>query len=173
VRGRMRCYNDSDDRHSIVFAVLVCLVALLLPYRARVAWYALVPSPFICPTDCWKNGKIHHGYDRNAESIRGRVMAESREACAVLFSGGTDSTCVAGLCAEKFSTVHLLTFHELATGHSPVPQRERRALTNALRPRQIYSPLDFDRSTRTQAVLRELRAQPPSPWLFLARNARV
>jgi hypothetical protein len=39
----------------------------------------------------------------------------------VLFSGGTDSTCSAALCADKFESVHLLTFYEKATARSPVP----------------------------------------------------
>jgi hypothetical protein len=39
----------------------------------------------------------------------------------VVFSGGTDSTCVAALAAERHSAVHLLTYHELGTKHSPVP----------------------------------------------------
>lgn len=42
--------------------------------------------------------------------------------CVVLYSGGTDSTCVAALCAEEYSKVHLLTFYEQATRHSPIPK---------------------------------------------------
>jgi NH3-dependent NAD+ synthetase len=42
--------------------------------------------------------------------------------CIVLYSGGTDSTCVAALCAEEFNRVHLLTFHERATQNSPFPK---------------------------------------------------
>jgi hypothetical protein len=41
--------------------------------------------------------------------------------CAVLYSGGSDSTCVAALMAERFDRVHLLTFEELATRGSPFP----------------------------------------------------
>lgn len=41
--------------------------------------------------------------------------------CAILFSGGTDSFCTAGLACEKFDEVHLLTFFEKATESSPIP----------------------------------------------------
>jgi hypothetical protein len=41
--------------------------------------------------------------------------------CALLFSGGTDSTCAAALCAEKFDQVHLLTVYERSTATSPIP----------------------------------------------------
>jgi len=41
--------------------------------------------------------------------------------CVVLYSGGTDSTCVAALMAERHARVHLLTFEESGTLGSPVP----------------------------------------------------
>lgn len=41
--------------------------------------------------------------------------------CVVLFSGGTDSLCTAGLAAEKHNKVHLITYYELATKSSPWP----------------------------------------------------
>jgi hypothetical protein len=47
-------------------------------------------------------------------------MPNSQE-CAVLYSGGTDSTCAAAIAAEKYSRVHLLTFTENSTDRSPVP----------------------------------------------------
>ena len=40
---------------------------------------------------------------------------------AVLYSGGTDSTCVVAIEAEKYSQVHLLTYEERATFGSPIP----------------------------------------------------
>ncbi len=46
---------------------------------------------------------------------------ESFDACVILFSGGTDSTCVAAICAEKHREIHLLTFEEAATKKSPLP----------------------------------------------------
>ncbi|MGE3260715.1 MAG: hypothetical protein AB7K68_02940 [Bacteriovoracia bacterium] len=42
--------------------------------------------------------------------------------CAVLFSGGTDSTCVAALLAASHSEIHLLTFFEEGTKNSPIPK---------------------------------------------------
>ena len=52
----------------------------------------------------------------------------AKNECVVLFSGGTDSTCAAGLCAERFSKVHLLTFYEYSTRHSPIPRENVRRL---------------------------------------------
>ncbi|MBI3556001.1 MAG: 7-cyano-7-deazaguanine synthase [Deltaproteobacteria bacterium] len=52
-------------------------------------------------------------------------------ACALLFSGGTDSTCAAALAAESFSEIHLLTFSEHATRYSPVPTARVRELQAA------------------------------------------
>jgi hypothetical protein len=46
----------------------------------------------------------------------------AREEAALLFSGGTDSTCAAALAAARHERVHLLTFRELATRRSPVPE---------------------------------------------------
>lgn len=40
---------------------------------------------------------------------------------AVIYSGGTDSTCVAALLAERYDRVHLLTFEELGTRGAPNP----------------------------------------------------
>lgn len=48
-------------------------------------------------------------------------MSSPDQDCVVLFSGGTDSTCVAGICAEKYRRVHLLTLYEHATRNSPLP----------------------------------------------------
>lgn len=41
--------------------------------------------------------------------------------CALLYSGGSDSTCAAALMAERHERVHLLTFEDLATRGSPAP----------------------------------------------------
>lgn len=50
--------------------------------------------------------------------------------CAVLFSGGTDSTCAAALCAEKYSHIHLLTFFEKSTEDSPLPLENFKKLSH-------------------------------------------
>lgn len=41
---------------------------------------------------------------------------------AVIYSGGTDSTCAAALLAGRFSRIHLLTFVEAGTESSPIPR---------------------------------------------------
>ena len=43
--------------------------------------------------------------------------------CAILYSGGTDSTCVAALLAEQYDRLHLLTFRELGTRGAPSPSQ--------------------------------------------------
>lgn len=48
--------------------------------------------------------------------------AAKGDAIAVLFSGGTDSTCTAALMAGAYRTVHLLTCSEYATRSSPFPK---------------------------------------------------
>lgn len=71
--------------------------------------------------------------------------------CVVLFSGGTDSTCVAALCAEEFSRVHLLTFHERATRHSPFPKE------NADRLRKKFGETKFvHKSVSTDALVKRI-----------------
>lgn len=47
-------------------------------------------------------------------------MSQSKKA-VVLYSGGTDSTCVAALLSERMEEIHLLTFYELGTRNSPSP----------------------------------------------------
>lgn len=57
-----------------------------------------------------------------------------RSKCAILYSGGTDSTAAAAVMAQKFDEVHLVTFCEVATANSPDPvdniERLRRAFSN-------------------------------------------
>jgi hypothetical protein len=73
------------------------------------------------------------------------------KSCVVLFSGGTDSTCAAALCAERFSKVHLLTFYERSTRRSPVP------LENVARLRKKYGEDRFiHRVISTDALVRKL-----------------
>lgn len=55
-------------------------------------------------------------------------MTTKRAECVMLFSGGTDSTCAAALCAEKYERVHLLTFTEFATKKSPIPRENTERL---------------------------------------------
>ena len=50
-------------------------------------------------------------------------MAGSLRETAVVFSGGTDSTCAAALAAEQHDRVHLLTYWEIATAKTIAPSR--------------------------------------------------
>lgn len=47
---------------------------------------------------------------------------------AIVFSGGTDSTCAAALAAQKSTRVHLLTFYEFATRRTTPPVQNVNAL---------------------------------------------
>lgn len=40
------------------------------------------------------------------------ISKNKKLSCAILYSGGTDSTCVAALMAKKFAAIHLLTFYQ-------------------------------------------------------------
>lgn len=59
------------------------------------------------------------------------------DACVILYSGGTDSTCAAAITAEQYRSVHLLTFEERATRNSPLP------IANVERLRARFSNTDF------------------------------
>ena len=75
----------------------------------------------------------------------------SANSCVVLFSGGTDSTCAAALCAERFAKVHLLTFYERSTRRSPVP------LENVARLKNKYGQERFvHRVISTDALVRKI-----------------
>ncbi len=66
--------------------------------------------------------------------------------CVVLYSGGTDSTCVAALCAEEFKQVHLLTFYEEATKNSPLPKGNADRLRDKFGPNKfIHKAISTDR----------------------------
>ncbi len=56
-------------------------------------------------------------------------MTKKSESCALLFSGGTDSTCAAAVMAENFGVLHLLTFYDLSNP-SPSPTGNVEKLSN-------------------------------------------
>ena len=58
-------------------------------------------------------------------------MKRNSDSCAILFSGGTDSTCVAALAAESgYSVIHLLTYYDLSNKKSPSPYKNVEILKN-------------------------------------------
>lgn len=65
--------------------------------------------------------------------------------CAVLYSGGTDSTCVAALMAERHARVHLLTFEDIATRGSPSPTANVERLRAKYGDRFTHALLPTDR----------------------------
>jgi len=119
----------------MVVAYIICAPALFMPYRMRIlyinAFSYLLHAPFKL------FGKLARfllnqlnivEYDRGGSAIALSPMIRpvSRQPgsrVAILYSGGTDSTCAAAVLAERFETIHLLTFYEHATRHSPVPTK--------------------------------------------------
>ncbi len=78
--------------------------------------------------------------------------------CAVLYSGGTDSTCVASLQAERFDRVHLLTFEERGTRGSPRPAGNLAALRRRHgTSRFVHQSLSVDALVRRLSYERYLR----------------
>lgn len=117
----------------IVWAFVLCVPALLMPYRVRLAYTnflaALAHAPFRAfgklARFLMRRLMIPMQPDVAAGAAPEPVTPEGVRGgrVAVLFSGGTDSTCVAALMAEKYAEVHLLTFHEYATRNSPIPTK--------------------------------------------------
>lgn len=120
-----------------LFSCVLCFVAILLPYRPRVAYIQglsfLIHLPFklfgklgqfllgklnIVPKSDFS---IDSTVDPSALNIE--FQSNSRKTAVVLFSGGTDSTCATALIAEHFREIHLLTFYEHGTRFSPVPTK--------------------------------------------------
>lgn len=59
----------------------------------------------------------------SAPAAAASSIQERRGRVAVLYSGGTDSTCAAALMAQDHAEVHLLTYYEHATRRSPSPTK--------------------------------------------------
>ena len=128
----------------LLFAFCVCLTALLLPYSLRLVWFKMISDFVHFPFRLFgKIGQVliratqgQNPYSENSPPPPSRTNMKSSASqnegkqIAILFSGGTDSTCTAALSAEKYQTLHLLTFHETLTRNSPVPIENARRLQN-------------------------------------------
>lgn len=85
-------------------------------------------------------------------------IRRSPEPCAVVYSGGTDSTCAAALAAERHAEVHLLTYFERGTDSSPRPVRNVERLRAAFpETRFRHETLSTDRLVRFLSYERYLR----------------
>lgn len=111
-------------------ARLISAPAFLMPYTVRI-WYIQALSAVIhAPLRIF--GTLAH-FLLSQLSIEAEPAAYARHdtpplngqtsdtPVAVLFSGGTDSTCAAALAAQRHNCIHLLTFIEHATRNSPLP----------------------------------------------------
>ena len=115
-------------------ARLICAPAFLMPYRMRIGYIKLLSAVFHAPFRAFGRLarvlldllQIEPRDPRSSPASAGfKHTAQERTASgsvAVLFSGGTDSTCTAVLMAPTHTEVHLLTFHEHATRFSPEPR---------------------------------------------------
>lgn len=113
-------------------AYIVCTPALVMPYHMRITYIrgisALLHAPFVF------FGSIAHfllnqlHIEPLAEPLPEQKAIPGTDntkhgRVAVLYSGGTDSTCAAALIAERAREIHLLTFCEYATRQSPAPTK--------------------------------------------------
>ena len=129
-----------------IAAYLICIPALGMPYRARIVYArglsAVLHAPFkfFGAVAYFLLDRLNIEPERDTPIEQQRTQIESPlprvpdGRIAVLYSGGTDSTCAAALMAREAREVHLLTFFEYATRHSPVPtanvERLRRHFTS-------------------------------------------
>lgn len=112
---------------------VVVIPALALPYALRV--YYMHGVAFLAHLPFKTFGRIaryflralrirvvptpHEGSHHSVPSLEITPAARS---VAILYSGGTDSTCAAAIAATQYTDVHLLTFYERATKDSPYPE---------------------------------------------------
>lgn len=115
-------------------ARIICAPALLMPYRIRMAYIRILSAAIHAPFQTF--GRIARILlDQLAIEPAQELSAslpvdfkfpkgEPRSgSVAILYSGGTDSTCAAALMAQTYAEVHLLTFYEHATSSSPAPTK--------------------------------------------------
>src|SRR3989338_2520120 len=119
------------------FARVLSMPAIFMPYKTRI-WYirglsAVIHAPFVL---FGKLGRYFFSSLHVKPAMQkispakepfdsGNVGANehAQQSIAILFSGGTDSLCVAAISAQQHQEVHLLTFYEYATQNSPSPEK--------------------------------------------------
>lgn len=125
-----------------VGASIVCTPAIFMPYRVRIAYINglsfILHAPFklfgklarflLNQLNIIEQGDEIYPSSVSTPSTPKTPPPSTR--AVVLFSGGTDSTCVAALLAERFEEIHVLTFYEHATQRSPVPTENVERLRN-------------------------------------------
>ena len=116
-------------------ARIVCLPALIMPYKVRIEYISLLSKLTHIPFYTFGTlarfliQKLHISFPEPKTTPPKSVQTTQKHSVvspssvAVLYSGGTDSTCTAALMADQFKKVHLLTFYEHATRFSPVPHK--------------------------------------------------
>ncbi len=130
----------------------VSFPALLMPYSIRMGYIHFLSVLIHLPLKAF--GKIAHFLLREL-NIRPREIqieksavsvpapAEKKDTVCILYSGGTDSTCVTAMAARSFRNIHLLTFSEKATRNSPLPTRNIELLRNKY-PETTFSSFHYD-----------------------------
>jgi hypothetical protein len=121
-------------------AWLVAIPALAMPYSIRMGYIGFLSHVIHLPLKLF--GRVAHFLLKEL-NIRPKQIPQEKspillsdtknvsEKVCLLYSGGSDSTCVAALAARNAKSIHLLTFSEMATRNSPLPTEN----TNLLKAR--------------------------------------
>ncbi len=121
----------------LILAWMAALPALVMPYTLRMGYINFLSLMIHLPLKTF--GKIAHYLlkELNIRPRQARVektpvtlppVTEIKEKVCILYSGGSDSTCVAALATRSFREIDLLTFSEEATRKSPLPTKNTELL---------------------------------------------
>lgn len=97
------------------------------------------------------------------------LSGNKKEDCAILYSGGTDSTCAAALMAEVFSGIHLLTFYQKNKKYGCVINDNINSLRNKFTDNIfIHKVIPITRLVRFISYNKYLRYLFKHKWLVLS-----
>lgn len=135
-----------------ILAWILAVPALVMPYRLRMGYVGFLSVMIHLPLKFF--GRIAH-YLLQELNIKPRQVPVERtpvtlppvtgqkDAICILYSGGSDSTCAAALAARETKKIHLLTFSEHATRHSPLPTKNASLLSSRY-PETSFESFHYD-----------------------------